>query len=169
MKSAGWKGAAFSLSPSHFSFSFPEGYYYHYVNGLCGFTVCVVPAQAKEKSLWNKLILFKRDATDADITSQRQGTEGDVSRPKFGFKTHTRPLAPPFPRPFLLKLEANYNNQASLKVFIRWKEARLHRVQICVPVILPAYTIHRSNTGGDTERERERERESRRAVGWRYG
>ncbi len=132
------------------------------MNGLCECTVRVVPAQAKAKSLWNKLILFKRDATDADITLQRQGTEGDVTRPKFGFKTHMRPLAPPFLLPFLLKLEANYNNQASLRVFIRWKEVRLHRVQICVPVILPDYTIHRSNTGGDAERARERESERER-------
>lgn len=132
------------------------------MNGLCGFTVHVVPAQSKEKSVRNKLIPFKQDETDADITPQRQGTEGDVTRPKFGFKTHTHP--PPFQRPFPLKLEANYNNQASLKVFIRWREARLHRVQICVPVILPDYTIHRRNTGGDTKKEEERERESARSC-----
>lgn len=120
----------------------------------------VVPAQSKEKSVWNKLIPFKQDETDADITPQRQGTEGDVTRPKFGFKTHmSPPPPPPFERPFPLKLPANYNNQASLKVFIRWREARLHRVQICVPVILPDYMIHRRNTGGDTEKERERENE----------
>lgn len=98
-QSAGWKGVAF---PSRATlFLYPEDYYYRYnVNGLCVFSKSVVPARAKEKSMWNKLIPFKRDTTDADITLQRQGTEGDVTRLKFGFKTHTRTPRPSFSAAF---------------------------------------------------------------------
>jgi len=152
-----------SLSLSHNFFSSPGGYYYHYnVNGLCGFSVHVVPAQSKEKSVWNKLIPFKQDETDADITPK--GREQRVmSHIQSQDSKHT--CTPPSPLPFSGLFFWNWRPTTIIRLCSKYlSDGGTHDYIECKYVSPLSFQTIRS-TGATLEvirreRERERERES---------